>query len=142
MMRPLAAATAAALLLSLLDPLAPSLARAADPVQEIPLDSPKHVSHTLAYGCFILGVGMIAGSFALSQHADDLYGEYLNETDPEIIPQLFDEATRYDRYASAALIGGEVVVATGLYLRFLRRPSAPRFQFAATPQRCAFVWRF
>ena len=63
---------------------------------------------------------MIGSSFILADHANHTYDEYLAATDPAEIAELYDRTVRYDRLASAALLGGEVMVAVGLYARFLR----------------------
>jgi hypothetical protein len=136
------ALTGVVLLLVALDPAAGAMARAADRVQEIPLEPTPQGSHLLAYGCLAVGVGLIAGSFVLANKADDTYRDYMNATDPGSIEQLYDQTARYDRYSSAALIAGEVAVAAGLYLRFLRNPAPARFLLSANHERCALVWRF
>ena len=67
-------------------------------------------------------------------------------TDPAEIERLYDRTARYDWYARGALIGGEALVATGLYLRFVRRPRAARttatLDLSVGPARCALAWRF
>ena len=63
--------------------------------------------------------------------ADQAYDAYLAAIEPDDITTLYDRTIRYDRLSSAALIGGNVLVATGLYLRFVHR---------TPPQRSASRW--
>jgi hypothetical protein len=119
----------------------PVAASAADPFETIPLPRPAPRSHRAAYACFLAGTGMITGSFALADRADRAYDHYLAASDPAEIGRRFDETTRYDRWSSATLLGGEALVAAGLYLRFLRRPSPPVALWIA-PGACAVSLRF
>ena len=73
---------------------------------------------------------------------DRRYGEYLRATDPGRITQLYDEAVLFDRVATASIITGEVLIATGIYLAFLRRPEPPRVSAMLEPARCGVSLRF
>jgi hypothetical protein len=138
----IAALTMACLILGILDPAVRASARAADRFSEVPLESPPHASHRFAYLSLVTGAALVAGSFALSRHADRVYSDYLESTDPDEITRLFDETTRYDRYSSTALISGEILIATGLYFRFLRRPGVSRVRVSMGPAGCAVALRF
>lgn len=121
-------------------------AQAAHPFPEIKTSEPARTSHTWAYVSMALGAGLIGASFPLAKHADDLYEDYQIATDPDEIEHLYDETVRYDWYSRSALIGGEVLMGFGLYLRFIRQPR--QHQADATlglrlePGRCALAWSF
>jgi hypothetical protein len=123
-----------------LHPAACASARAAGPFPEQVIEPAPAPSHTWAYVALTGGVGLIGLSFVLADKGNDTYAEYEAETDPARIDALYDRTERYDRLASASLIGGELLVATGLYLRFLRRPTPMRV--AIGPTRCAIALRF
>ena len=88
------------------------------------------------------GVALIGASFAFANAADESYQQYLSETDPAQIETLYDQTTRLDWAARGSLIGGEVLLAGGLYLRFIRRPHGGGVALIVTPQRCALSLRF
>jgi len=125
--------------------------QAAGPFEEMVFEAPAPRSHLLAYGSIAAGAGLIGASFLFSEHANDVFRDYERSTDPARIDELFTKTQRYDRYASAALFAGEVLLATGLYLRFLRYPPdaraaalpAPgaRLSLSLGPRRCALVWQ-
>jgi hypothetical protein len=112
------------------------------PFETIPLPANQRHGHLLAYSSLLVGAGLIGGSFVLSAQANDKYDEYLAETDPEQIDRLYDETVRLDKLSSGALISGEVLVALGLYLRFLRHPAESRVQVSVSPARCSLGVRF
>ena len=89
----------------------------------------------------LAGVGLIAGSLEVAHRADRSYERYLTATSPASIEQSFDQAVRYDRWSSGALLGGEALIATGIYIRFLHRP--PKFLSLRLASRsCAVSLRF
>lgn len=92
--------------------------------------------------CLVAGLAMIAASFEISEQANDRYDDYLAATEPEAISNHYDRTVSLDRWASGTLIGGEALVATGLYLRFLRRPATTRVAWSLRPDRCAVSYRF
>ncbi len=139
---PAALPCTALLLLSLIDPAAPAIAWAAGPFETVVLPSQKKPSHALAYGAMLAGAGLIGGSFVLRDRANARYDRYLEATEPGEISRLYDETTRLDRYSSGALIAGEVLIAAGLYLRFVRHPATDRVSVIATPTRCALSLRY
>lgn len=117
-------------------------AQAASPFPEVVVEQPPRRSHTLAYASLASSVVLIGGSFVLTQQADDAYDAYLRETDPGRIETYYDRAVLYDRVASGSLLAGELLLVTGIYLRFLRHPQDRRIQFALGPGRCALSLRF
>jgi len=68
--------------------------------------------------------------------------DYLHATDPARIKDLYDEAVLFDRISSASVLTGEVLIATGIYLAFLRHPPPSRLGLALEPSRCAVSLRF
>ena len=138
MQRYLAALLAA---MFVLGPISARPARAAGPFESVPLTAPASRPHRGAYVCFAAGAGLIAGSFGLARHADRAYDRYLESRAPADIARWFDESERFDRWSSGALLGGEALVATGIYLRFLRR-SSPPVALLLGPGACAVSLRF
>lgn len=125
---------------AVLQPAVCALAQAAAPFPEEIVVRPERRSHLLAYVTLAAGAGLIGASFGFAEHANDTWDEYGRATDPARITDLYDETVRYDRFSSGALLAGEALIATGLYLRFLRRP-AP-VQVSVGPDRCAVAFRF
>lgn len=116
--------------------------RAASAFVEVPLSEPPQRSHLLAYLTLAVGAGMVGGSFGLGQQANDAYENYLAATDPADITRTYERTVRYDRWSSAVLVTGEALVATAVYLRFLRRGENERVAVALSPGRCALSYRF
>lgn len=142
MARLIAALLAAALVGSGLETAAGAPAPAAGPFEEVPVSATPRQSHLLAYLAIGTGAGLIGASFVFAHHADDLYDQYLAATDPSQITDLYDQTVTYDRLSSGSLLGGEALVLTGLYLRFLRPPKASRVGLALSPRTCALSLRF
>ena len=121
-------------------------AQAARPFPVVPVTEPPRRSHTWAWVTMAAGGALIGASFPLAHHADQVYDRYKIATDPAEIERLYDETARYDWYARGTLVAGEALIATGLYLRFLRRPRAARpaatLDLEVGPARCALAWRF
>ena len=134
----------ATLAVAFLLPTAPPAAcqQAAVQFPQVPVPSPPKRSGLPAYVAMAAGVGLIVGSFPIATHANRTYDRYLVATDPDEIEHLYDETVAYDRLSSASLLGGEVLIATGLYLRFLRRPAPARASLIVGERRCALSWRF
>lgn len=141
MSRILVAALAALVALPL-PPAARAHAQAAEPFPVVPLETPVRRNHAWAYVTLAAGAGLIGLSFVFSGRADDAYAAYLVSTDLEELEVLYDRSVRNDHRAQASLLTGEVLLATGLYLRFIRRPAPPRVSLALGPSRCALSWRF
>jgi hypothetical protein len=112
------------------------------PFPEVPMPAPARHSYTWAYASLIVGASMMGSSFAFSNRANHAYRDYLQAVEPEVIERLYDRAVRNDRLSSATLLGGEALIATGLYLRFLRNPPESRLSVAIGPTRCALSLRF
>ena len=117
-------------------------AQAASPFPEVPIVTEEPPSYAWAYVALGSGVAMVGGSFMLSERADRSYQDYLASTQPGRIESLYDRTVMYDRVAGSALVAGELLLATGIYLRFVRRPRAARLSLDLGPQRCALAYRF
>lgn len=137
-----AAGLAACLILECLCPAARAHAQAAEPFQVVPLAAPPRQSHVWAYAAMLGGAALVGSSFAFAHRADDAYDRYLLSTDPAAIDRLYDRAVHDDHLSQASLLGGEALIATGLYLRFIRRPATARLSLAVLSSRCAVSWRF
>ena len=142
MIRRLATLLAAGLALTGVETAACAMARAAEPFAEVPMPPPDRRSHLLAYSSLVTGAGLIGASFVFAHHADDAYGDYLVATDPDRIEDLYDRTIAYDRLARGSLLTGEALIATGLYLRFLRAPRPQRLSLDLGPRTCALSVRF
>jgi hypothetical protein len=123
-------------------PAARAHAQAADPFPEVPLPAAQKHSSGWALISFASGAGLVAASFGIADAADRRYTEYLHATDPAQIQDLYNQAVLFDRLSTASIITGEVLIATGVYLAFLRRPEPPRLGLALEPSRCGFFYRF
>ena len=137
-----AAAFAVVLLGLLLCPAAGAFAQAAEPFPEVPLPQPTSRSHWVANLTLLTGAALIGASFAFENEADQAYDQYLLATDADEIEQLYDRSRQFDQYSAASLVTGEVLLATGIWARFLRRPRAERVSFQIRPDRCALALRF
>lgn len=98
--------------------------------------------HRMAYVSLLAGAGLVAWSFDLAGRADRTYARYLVATADAEIDALYDRTLLHDRLARATLIGGEGLVAAGLYLRFIRRPRPGGLAVEVSPTACALAWRF
>lgn len=98
--------------------------------------------HAAAYACALAGAGLVAGSFPLADEADRRYARYQRETDPGRIAARWDATVREDRLASGALLAGEGLLATAVWLRFIHRPRETRIALEVTPARCAVSCSF
>lgn len=141
MIRPAARFAAALTMITMLT-AAGARAQAAGPFPEVPLSTSETRTHRLAWICIGAGLGLLGGSTVLAERANDRYEEYRNATDPRRVEDLYDETIALDRLSATALLSGEVLVATGLYLRFLRRPPTARVALDVGPARCAVLLRF
>jgi len=117
-------------------------AQAADSFEVVPRPPKDRTPHKLAWACALTGVGLIVASFPLSDKADDLYADYLAETDPLKVEDAFTATQRADHIASASLLVGEGLVVTAVWLRFVRRPHPPPATLVLLPDRCAIRVRF
>lgn len=142
MPRRTAATLAAILVLQQLAPAARAHAQAAEPFPVVAVQTPARRSHTWAYLTMAGGAGLVGLSFVFSGKGDDAYEAYLASTGQAEIQTLYDRAQRYDHRAQAALLTGEALLATGLYLRFIRRPATSRVSLSMGSTRCALSYRF
>ncbi len=155
MMRTVAAVLAASLAAQISLPAVCALAQAAEPFtadssatpsggpfELVALESPPDGTHRLAWASFLTGAGLIGLSFVLTARANDAYDDYLVSTDPAAAGHLYDRSRHYDRLSAASLLTGEALVATAVWLRFVRRRPASRLDLAAGPDRCAVTLRF
>lgn len=143
MKRIVAALLAAVIALSGLPiPAAAEEPPAAVPFPVVALPTSPHRSHLTAWLALGGGAGLLTTSFLVHERANRTYDVYLASTDPDEIGTLYKRTTNLDRLSGAALIGGEVLLATGVYLRFLRAPHDPKLSLDLAPGRCAARWRF
>jgi hypothetical protein len=142
MNRVVAAFLAASLLFEGSLPAACAARQAADPFEVVPLEPPPRTSHRLAHGTLLAGAGLVGISFVLTDRANRSYDRYLAATALDEIGHLYDETVRLDRLSAAALLTGEALIATGVWMRFLRRPAPQRLALTADAQRCAITFRF
>jgi hypothetical protein len=112
------------------------------PFPQVPLGQPAPRSHAWAYVSIAVGVGMVGSSFLIADLADDTYEDYLSATEPQRIEELYDRTLRLDAFSRAALLGGEALIGTGLYLRFVRRPHRAPIGLSLAPHRCAITVLF
>lgn len=66
----------------------------------------------------LVGVGAVLTGAAIAFHrqGDDAYEQYLASSDVEEIPDLYDQAVQYDRWAAVSLGVGQVCMIGGLVL--------------------------
>ncbi len=123
----------------------------APPFEVIPARSSDGHTHKLAWGTAIAGVVLVGASFPMAAEADRRYDAYLVETDVDQIEDRFQSTLKMDNYAKASLLVGEVLLATAVWMRFVRSPQASRATARMTPERitldvrpdrCALALRF
>ena len=117
-------------------------AQAASPFPEVPLPEERRPSHRWAYATFAGGALLVGGSFVAASRADDAYERYLSATQPDEIERLYDRTVLHDRMSTGMLVGGELLMAAGIYLRFLRPSRASALSLNLGPGRCALAYRF
>lgn len=118
-------------------------AQAASAFEVVPPRAKAPHSNRAAWLTALVGAGLVAGSFPLAREADRRYDRYLIETDVTRIDERFQATTRMDRIASAALLTGEGLLATAVWLRFVHPSPAPRrLALLVEPSRCAVALHF
>jgi hypothetical protein len=117
-------------------------AQAVSAFEVVPRQSEIREPHRAAYLTAFLGAACIAASFPLGDEADRRYHRYLFETDRTRIDERFRATTRMDRLSSASLLTGEGLLATAVYLRFVRHPAHARVSLQVEPTACAVSLRF
>jgi hypothetical protein len=119
-----------------------AFAPAASAFEVVPRVQPVQRPHRAAWACLIAGAGLVGASFPLGTAADRRYHDYLVESDPAAIPGRWNASLRADRVASGSLLAGEALLATGTWLRFIRRERGPGVALELGPARCALSCRF
>jgi heme A synthase len=117
-------------------------ARAAFAFEVVPRLVEPRRPHAAAYACALAGAGLIGASFPLADDADRRYRTYEREADPTRIAGRWDATVRADRLASGALLTGEALLATAVWLRFLQRPGEHHVALEVAPARCAVSCSF
>jgi hypothetical protein len=124
-------------------PLAtPLKAEEAPPFERIRVPQPEKKSYIGSYLTMATGLGLVIAAFPLRDHADEAYEQYLTATEPDEIESFYDEATRYDNFATASMLTGEALLVLGIYLRFLREPAPGRLGFRCNHERVALSLKF
>jgi hypothetical protein len=116
--------------------------RTAGRFEVVPLETPPNGTHRLAWASLLTGAGLIGLSFALTDRANQNYDDYLVATDPAQAEHLYDRTRHFDRLSAASLLTGEALLATAVWLRFLRPRPASRVALVAGLDRCAVTLRF
>src|SRR5439155_15939813 len=116
--------------------------QAAEAFPEVPLPKPPPHPKRWPDVSILAGAGLIGVSFALERRADRAYDRYLEATDPSAITRLYDRARSDDNLSTLSLLGGEALVAFGVYLKFLRRAPGDRLALQCHADRCAVCLRF
>jgi len=146
----------AALMLAAMACGTPTLAAGADapaaaPFEVVPSRPAEGHPHKLALGIAITGVVLVGASFPLAAEGDRRYEAYLAETDVAQIEDRFQATLQMDNYAKASLLVGELLMATAVWMRFVRHSDEPhaarldtpeRITLDVRPDRCALALRF
>jgi hypothetical protein len=123
-------------------PAACDTPQAAAPFPVVPVEEKNPHPHRAAYVCIGSGILLTGASFLIAREADQTYSDYLSETDPARISELYDHTVWLDHWSRGTLLGGQALIITGLYLRFIRHPAADKLSLLVAPNRCALVLRF
>lgn len=105
-------------------------------------------SNTWAWVTALAGAALVGASFPLADEADRRYEAYLGEGDLGRIDERFSATTRMDRLATGALLAGEGLLATAVWLRFVRGEKdepvrlSERVQLDVRAGRCALAVGF
>ncbi len=142
----------AALLLAVLASGAPHLAacaqaQAASSFEVVPRRAATAPSHRAAWIAAFTGAALVAASFPLADEADRRYSLYLDEVDVDRIDERYRTTQRMDRLASGSLLAGEALLATAVWLRFVRgdrqeKAAKARVSLDLRTDRCAVALRF
>lgn len=98
----------------------PAPADTASPFEVVARASTPRPSSKWAWITAIAGAALVGVSFPLADAADRRYDEYLAETDVTRIDERFRATQHMDRLASGALLAGEGLLGTAVWLRFVR----------------------
>ncbi len=124
------------------DASADSSFRTAPAFEVVPRASAGRHSHRWAWISALTGAALVGVSFPLADEADRRYDAYLAETDVSRIDERFRATERMDRLASGSLLTGEALLATAVWLRFVRGDHHERVSLDLRPSRCALALRF
>jgi hypothetical protein len=132
-------------------PAGPSVAPAALEEPSLPPATPfervvrppdERPSQRLALYAALAGAAFVGASFPLSAEADRRYERYLAEVDVARMDEHFRGAERMDHYSAAALLTGEALLATAVWLRFVREPQRRGVAVEIRPDRCGLALRY
>ncbi len=112
----------------------------ASPFEVVPRAATVRESTRWSWITAIAGAVLVAASFPLADEADRRYDAYLTETDVTRIDERFRATQRMDRIASGTLLTGEGLLATAVWLRFMR--GERHVAFDVRTDRCALAVRF
>jgi hypothetical protein len=90
----------------------------------------------------LAGAVLVGASFPMAEEADRRYDAYLAETDLGRIDDRFAATVRMDKLASGTLLAGEGLLATAVWLRFVRGENTERVALDLRTGRCALAVRF
>jgi len=120
-----------------------SAARAAKPFEVVSRAADSRQSYKWTWITALTGAALVGISFPMADEADRRYALYLEETDPTRIDERFEATQRMDRLASGSLLAGELLLATAVWMRFVRGNHRPeRVTLDLRPSRCALALRF
>ncbi len=122
--------------------VADSASRPAPAFEVVPRASAGKHSNKWTWISALTGAALVGVSFPLADEADRRYDTYLSETDVARIDERFRATQRMDRLASGSLLTGEALLATAVWLRFVRGDHHERVSLDFQPSRCALALRF
>ena len=124
------------------DPGRDSAFRATPPFEVVPRASAQKHSNKWVWIAALSGATLVGASFPMADEADRRYAVYLAETDVNRIDERYQATQRMDRLASGSLLAGEALLATAVWLRFVRGNHVERVALDLRPSRCAVALRF
>ena len=118
----------------------PTPADSASPFEVVPRSASLRHSTKWAWITAIAGATLVGASFPLADEADRRYSAYLAETDVSRIDERYHATQRMDRISSGALLAGEVLLGTAVWMRFVRGDR--HVALDVRMDRCALALRF
>lgn len=118
----------------------PAPADTASPFEVVARSTTVRQSSKWVWITAIAGAALVGASFPLADEADRRYTAYLEETDEARIDERFHATQNMDRLASGALLAGEGLLATAVWMRFVR--GERRVALDVRTDRCALAVRF
>lgn len=121
---------------------APALAPAdtASPFEVVTRSSTPRQSAKWVWIAAITGAALVGVSFPLADEADRRYNAYIAETDVTRLDERYNSTQRMDRLSSGTLLAGEGLLATAVWIRFVRGDR--RVGFDMRMDRWALALRF